>query len=222
MTLTPELAGWRKAQRQILLARRLKTSPQDHARWSTLIEAQLRAALPFGRSWVVGLCWPFQAEFDARPAAEYFRSLGAQLALPWVVAKGQPLKFLEWWSGAPMRTGLYDLPIPDTTVRLRPDVLLVPPVGVGDRGDRLGYGGGFFDRSLAALDPRPITVAHAFELSRIPTTYPQPHDILMDFVVTEAGIQAAVPSGLKTVSIEECRRLVDELAAARGLPLKLL
>jgi len=222
MALTPELAGWRKAQRQALLARRLAASPEDHARWSALIDAQLRALLPVGPSWVMALCWPFQAEFDARPVAEYFLSLGARLALPSVVAKGQPLEFLEWHPGARMRTGLYDLAIPDTTVRLRPDILLVPPVGIGDRGDRLGYGGGFYDRTLAALEPRPITIAHAFELSRIPTTYPQPHDILMDFVVTETGIQAAVPAGLQKVNLEECRRLVGELAAERGLPLKLL
>jgi 5-formyltetrahydrofolate cyclo-ligase len=117
-----------------------------------------------------------------------------------------------------MASGVYDLPVPAGTDALVPDALLVPPVGIGQQGDRLGYGGGFFDRTLAALEPRPLTVAHAFELSRIPTTYPQPHDVLMDFVVTEAGIQAAVPGGLEAVTAAQCRRRVEQLAARRGLP----
>jgi len=94
----------------------------------------------------------------------------------------------------------------------------VPPVGIGREGDRLGYGGGFFDRTLAAIAPRPITVAHAFELSRVPTTSPQAHDILMDFVVTEAGVEARVPGGLERVTPETARARLLELAARRELP----
>jgi 5-formyltetrahydrofolate cyclo-ligase len=218
MGLTPELARWRKAERQALIARRLAAPAADHARWSAAIESSLRAAFPFGDSWVVGLCWPFQAEFDARPFGAHLRSLGARLALPVVLAKGCPLEFREWWPGAPMASGAYGLPAPHGTAVLVPDALLVPPVGFGQQGDRLGYGGGFFDRTLAALAPRPVTVAHAFELSRIPTTYPQPHDVLMDFVVTEAGIEAAVRGGLEAVSAAECRRRAKRLAAERGLP----
>ncbi|SRR5579871_253853 len=218
MPLSPELARWRKAERARLIERRLAAAPADHARWSAAIDATLRATCPFGAGWVVGLCWPFQAEFDARPAAGFFREQGARLALPSVVAKGQPLEFYEWWPGAPLRTGVYGLEVPDGTERLLPDALLVPPVGIGSRGDRLGYGGGFFDRTLAALAPRPITVAHPFELSRIPSTDPQPHDILMDFVVTEAGVEAAVPGGLEPVEPAEARRRLLALARARGLP----
>ena len=216
--MTPELTRWRKAEREALLARRLAASPADHARWSEAIAAQLRAAFSFGAGWVVGLCWPFQAEFDARPVAAGFRASGATLALPVVIAMGRPLEFREWWPGAAMTTGVYDLPVPVGTAAVVPDALLVPPVGIGGRGDRLGYGGGFFDRTLAALTPRPLAIAHAFELSRIPTTHPQPHDMLMDFVVTEAGIEAAVPGGLERVSVEECRRRAERLAAERGLP----
>ncbi len=218
MPLTPELASWRKAERAALLARRVAASPADHARWSDAIAAHLRAALPFGAGWVVGHCWPFQAEFDARPIAAELRARGALLALPVVIAKGQPLEFRAWWPGAAMSTGVYNLPVPVGTPLVVPDALLVPPVGIGDRGDRLGYGGGFFDRTLAALAPRPLALAHAFELSRIPTSHPQSHDMLMDFVVTEAGIEAAVPGGLERVSADECRRRILRLAAVRGLP----
>jgi len=91
-------------------------------------------------------------------------------------------------------------------------------VGIGSVGDRLGYGGGFFDRTLASLTPKPLSIAVAFELSRVPTTHPQPHDVLMDFVVTEDRLEAAVPGGLETVDAAECRRRVATLVRERGLP----
>jgi 5,10-methenyltetrahydrofolate synthetase len=218
MTLTAELLAWRKAERKRLIERRLAAPPADHARWSAALEARLLAALPFGAGWVVGLCWPYQGEFDARPLAAQLRSRGARLALPVVVAKGQPLEFREWWPGVAMAVGAYELPVPADTGRLVPDALLVPPVGIGASGDRLGYGGGFFDRTLAALEPTPITVAHAFELSRIPTTHPQWHDVLMDFVATEARLEASAGGRLEPIEPALCRSRILELARARGLP----
>jgi 5,10-methenyltetrahydrofolate synthetase len=146
------------------------------------------------------------------------RRRGARAALPVVLGKGLPLEFREWWPGVGMVNGAYDVPVPDGTAALTPDVLLIPAVGIGGRGDRLGYGGGFFDRTLAALSPRPLTLALAFELSRIATSDPQPHDILMDFVVTEAGIEAAVPGGLEAVDAAEAARRAAALVVERGLP----
>jgi 5,10-methenyltetrahydrofolate synthetase len=218
MTLSSELLLWRKAERATLIARRIAAAPEDHARWSAAINRQLEALLPFGAGWVVGLCWPFQAEFDARPIATLLRARGARLALPTVVAKATPLVFREWWPGVAMTTGVYDLPQPDGTGVLAPDALLVPPVGIGALGDRLGYGGGFFDRTLGASEPRPLTIAHAFELSRIPTTHPQWHDILMDVVVTEARIEMQGANGLEVVDAARCRERLVALAKARGLP----
>ena len=95
---------------------------------------------------------------------------------------------------------------------------LIPALGVGSQGDRLGYGGGYFDRTLVALHPKPLAVGLAFELSRIATIVPQPHDVFMDFIVTEAGIEAAVPGGLMKLSAEDSRARLAALAAQRGLP----
>jgi 5,10-methenyltetrahydrofolate synthetase len=218
MSLTPELAQWRKSERATLIARRLAAPASDRAAWSDRIEQHLRVGFPALGGLVVGFCWPFQGEFDARTVVRELRRHGARAALPVVIAKGQPLEFREWWPGVPMLTGAYDVPVPDGTAALVPDALLIPAVGVGDRGDRLGYGGGFFDRTLAGLDPRPLSIALAFELSRIPSSDPQPHDILMDFVITEAGIAAAVPGGLEPVDAAEAARRADALLEARGLP----
>ena len=218
MSLPPELASRRKAERATLIARRLAASAADHARWSARIEGHLRQGFGHLAGLVVGFCWPYQGEFDARPFVRDLRRRGARAALPVVVGKGQPLEFREWWPGVAMANGVYDLPVPDGTALLTPDALLIPAVGIGAIGDRLGYGGGFFDRTLAALHPKPVAVGLAFELSRMATTEPQPHDVLMDFVVTEAGIEAAVEGGLERIDAESCRERVLVLATGRGLP----
>ena len=218
MTLSPELAQWRKTQRNKLLAQRCAASAADHARWSAAIDAQLRQAFALDAPWVVGFCWPYQAEFDARPFATWLHARGVQTALPVVLAKGQPLEFRAWWPGVVMAPGVYDIPVPLDTDVLVPDVLLVPPVGIGPAGDRLGYGGGFFDRTLAAIAPPPITIATAFEISRVSTTHPQAHDILMDLVVTEAGVQGLEGRVLQQLDLAHAAARLQALALARGLP----
>ena len=217
MTLSPELAQWRKALRASLIARRVAASVADHARWSAARESLLMSGFPVLKDLAMGICWPFQAEFDARPLAVKLLGQGARAALPVVIAKAQPLVFREWFPDCPMTQGAYDLPIPDGTPLVRPTALLVPVVGIGKQGDRLGYGGGFFDRTLAALQPQPLSIALAFELSRVETTDPQPHDILMDFVVTECGIQMTVPGGLQMVTPSECAMYAEALVVRRQL-----
>jgi 5-formyltetrahydrofolate cyclo-ligase len=100
---------------------------------------------------------------------------------------------------------VFDLPIPQGTPALRPRALLVPPVGFDAQGYRLGYGGGYFDITLAALEPQPLKIAVAFELSRIDTIYPQPHDIPMDFVVTEERVHRV--EGGRLVAMEDMAHL---------------
>jgi 5-formyltetrahydrofolate cyclo-ligase len=218
MTSVPaDLKNRRNAERAKLIARRLAAPAADHARWSALIEASLRGGFSALEGMIVGFYWPFQGEFDARPFVTDLRMRGARAVLPEVVAKNQPLEFREWWPGVAMANGVYDLPVPDGTSVLTPDALLIPALGVGSHGDRLGYGGGYFDRTLAALQPKPLAVGLAFELSRIATIVPQPHDVFMDFIVTEAGIEAAVAGGLMKVSTADCRARVAEFAAQRRL-----
>ena len=87
-----------------------------------------------------------------------------------------------------MTTGVYDIPIPLDTEPLQPDILLIPLTGFDDAGYRLGYGGGYFDRTVVALTPRPLTLGVGFELSRVSSIQPQPHDQPMDLIVSEAGV----------------------------------
>ena len=101
----------------------------------------------------------------------------------------RPLQFREWWPGVPTAPGVFGLPVPQGTELLIPDLLLMPPVGFDAQCFRLGYGGGYYDRTLAELGGRQVQrIGVAFELNRMDTIFPQPHDIAMDVVVTEAGI----------------------------------
>jgi hypothetical protein len=82
----------------------------------------------------------------------------------------------------------------------------------------LGYGGGYFDRTLEATSPQPLAIGVAFEFAGLPTIRPQPHDVPMDFVVTEAGIYAAKDARLARISAEKCNARVRQLCEQRGLP----
>lgn len=217
MDLSPSAKAWRKDQRAQLLARRAAVCVQDRAAWSAAINALLHEALDLQGSYVLGLCWPYRAEFDGRPLAAHLRARGLRNTLPVVRGPGLPLDFRAWWPGVAMEKGVYDIPVPSSTPILWPDLLLVPPVGVDAQGFRLGYGGGYFDRTLAAFPRKPICIATAFEISRIDTINPAPHDIRMDFVVTETGITQCVADGMQPMDAAQCRATVKRLLWERGL-----
>jgi 5,10-methenyltetrahydrofolate synthetase len=216
MALSQAAHTWRTQQRAQLLAARGAASAQDRAAWSAAINALLNEALDLQASCVLGLCWPYRAEFDARPLAARLRAKGVRSALPLVRGAGMPLEFRHWWPGVAMEKGVYDIPVPRDTPILLPDVLLVPPVGIDAQGYRLGYGGGYFDRTLAAMVRKPVCIATAFEISRIDSLDPQAHDVRMDFVVSETGILQCLPDGMRAVNIMNCRLAVQQLLAERA------
>lgn len=118
---------------------------------------------------------------------------GLRVALPVVVAKGQPLVFRAWWPGAALARGVWGIPYPADGEIIVPDAVIAPLVGFDAAGFRLGYGGGFFDRTLAAITPSPIAIGVGHPIAAIPTIYPQPHDVAMDWIVTGDGNPRACP-----------------------------
>jgi len=183
------LKGWRTRLRAELIARRLAATPEQRAQWGAVIETQLERLLTDVSGKIVAFCWPYQAEYDARALILRFLTRGARAALPVVVAPRQPMVFREWTPETKLVAGVYDIPVPVESPEVLPTVMLMPLAGFDDAGYRLGYGGGFFDRTLAALSPRPSAIGVGFELARVPTIYPQPHDIPLDYIVTELGAQ---------------------------------
>lgn len=192
-----DLKTWRRTLRAGLIARRAAVPAAEHRAWSAAITQSLVEGFPLLGGMSIGFYWPMQGEFDPRFAIRRFRDGGAVAALPVVVQKQAPLQFREWWPGVATGKGVFDLPVPEGTRVVLPQAVLMPPVGFDAHGYRLGYGGGYLDRTLASITPQPLKIGVAFELSRIDTIHPQDYDIPMDFIVTEAGIHEVTPQGLQ-------------------------
>lgn len=213
-----EIKAWRVQQRVALIGRREALSKAERARFNERITAQLEQGFFMLSQAVVGLCWPYRGEFDGRFIARRWRGQGATTALPEVTGKAQPLIFRKWWPGAPMRSGVYGIPVPDATEIVVPDALLVPMNAFDQQGYRIGYGGGFFDRTLAALRPVPLAIGVSFEMLRVETIYPQAHDVPMDFVVTEAALYGRDGGGLAPLGPRQAAERAQRLLAERKLP----
>lgn len=179
---------WRKAKRQVLVERRLAVSVTDRTAHSIQVTATLAEMLDSARDKLLGFYWPFKGEYDPRSLVRSLHGKGVRLALPIVTAKAKPLVFREWSPGQKMSHGIWNIPIPADGGPVFPDVLLVPLVGFDKLGFRLGYGGGYFDRTLATAVPRPRAIGVGFARLEVATIHPQPHDIAMDCIVTEAGV----------------------------------
>jgi 5-formyltetrahydrofolate cyclo-ligase len=183
----PEIRAWRRAERARLVEARMAAPPAERREWGRRIEEGLERLIAERRPRRVGLYWPFRAEFDPRPLAERLRVEGCETALPAVLAPKTPMEFRLWTAESAMETGVYDIPTPRARNILVPELVLAPLVGFDGARYRLGYGGGYFDRTLAALEPRPFAIGVGFELQRLATVHPQPFDIPMNAIVTEAG-----------------------------------
>ena len=216
MTPADPLIAWRQQRRLELLATRQAVAPQVRADWGRAISRALLDGFELLASARLGIYWPIRSEFDPRFVAHHLRQRGATIGLPVVVGKDRPLIYREWHPGTVMREGGMGIPYPAAAApELVPDVVLVPPVGFDPQGYRLGYGAGFFDRTLAAMVPRPLTLGVAFECARMPTIFPQPHDIALDFIVTEAGIQLAGANGLEPITSASANAAALALRQAR-------
>ncbi len=178
---------WRRSERQRLLALRTGASPTVRREWARNIEARLHVLLAERPGIILGVYWPFQAEFDPRPLIDWLIGEGSAVALPAVIDKKGPLEYRAWRPGEPLVDGVWNIPTPEIRDIVVPQAVLAPLVGFDRECYRLGYGGGYFDRTLAALSPRPLAIGVGFELSLLDTIHPQPHDIPMDLIVTEAG-----------------------------------
>jgi 5,10-methenyltetrahydrofolate synthetase len=110
---------------------------------------------------------------------------GSRIALPIVIAKNRPLEFSLWSPGDPLERGVWDMLVPARGTAVQPDVIVAPGVGFDETSHRLGYGGGFLDRTLAAMPRKPQVNGVGYAESRIRTIYPQPLDVPMDLVVTD-------------------------------------
>ena len=189
-----DVAHWRKAERTRLRAARLALSVAERKEIGEALAGYLRQVLQdrFGgaQGKVLSAYWPIKGEPDLRPLMADLHEGGVTVALPLVETKAAPLTFRRWTPETRMVRGDWNIPVPppDAPV-VTPDIALAPLVGWTADGYRLGYGGGYFDRTLAALSPKPFVVGIGINAAQLKTIYPQPHDIPLDLILTEKGVQ---------------------------------
>ncbi len=138
----------------------------------------------------IGAYWPIKGEFDALPALFRWNEADPErrIGLPVIDRDTRQLRFHVWYPGCPMEADAYGIPKPKDTEAFEPQLLLVPCVGFGTKGLRLGYGGGFYDRTLAALQPRPLTVGVGYANGFVPWLEPEAHDVPLDAMLTDEGL----------------------------------
>lgn len=187
--MVPEIAAWRRDERKRLLELRRGLPLSERAALIAPLLDNLRTVLERREFGTLGIYWPIQREVDVRPLAEEIcsRRSGTALALPVVVRKAAPLEYWKWRLGDPMERGFWNIPVPKVRLPVEPDVVVAPLVGFHDH-YRLGYGGGYFDRTLFAARKRPYAIGIGFEMTRVDGFLAQPHDIPMDVIVTDEAI----------------------------------
>lgn len=183
-----DVRRWRKAERERQIANRLAIPAEQRAAMAAGIAAGLETRIGDIGGRLVSFYWPFRGEPDLRPWAETVTARGGRTALPLVVEKGRPLVFRVWRRGDKLERGVWNIPVPAQGEPVYPDIVIAPLVGFDPANYRLGYGGGFFDRTLAAMPKKPLVIGVGYTSSALLTIYPQPHDIPMDAIVTENGV----------------------------------
>jgi len=200
-----QLKAWRKTERNRLIAAREALDAATLERFRLRIDAHLERAFPGLAAAKLAFCWPIRGEYDARHLARTLRGRGALTALPVVVAPRQPLVFREWHPGVRLARGPLDIPYPADSPAVVPDAVLLPMNGWDEKGYRLGYGAGFFDRTLVNFSRKPAVIGVSYELARMETIHPQSWDIPVDWVVTERGVYRRDAEGLAFLGKDQPR-----------------
>lgn len=184
-------SAYRRTLRQQLVERRLALTPERYTLLCATIREQLRSHFAHLSGLRVAFCWPVKNEPDLRPLMSSWLASGAagfSALLPVVSAVDAPLAFRAWTPESPMIEDRYGIPAPAEGAFLLPQALLIPVNAFDAAGFRLGYGGGFFDRTLAALPSSALSIGVGFELARVDSVLPEAHDVRLDAMVSEAGV----------------------------------
>ncbi|WP_332778548.1 5-formyltetrahydrofolate cyclo-ligase [Polaromonas sp.] len=202
--------------RKALIEERLNLP--DRLQRADLLQRVMRIWLVGRSDTVIGAYWPIKGEFDPLPALYRWQEdamlgdiskensaedgldtaqiatesiasrLPRKIGLPVVNKQHKTLTFHAWYPGCPMEEDAYGIPKPKDTEVIVPTLLFVPCVGYGPGGYRLGYGGGFYDRTLATLQPRPVTVGLGYTHGWLPDLEPEAHDIALDAILNDNGV----------------------------------
>ncbi|MCP5198770.1 MAG: 5-formyltetrahydrofolate cyclo-ligase [Gammaproteobacteria bacterium] len=183
-----QVRAWRRRTRALLQGWRAALAADYVERVGRFVRAVVEHQLTEIDGACIALYWPFRGEIDLRPLAGVLAERARDFALPVVANRGQPLEFRRWWPGMRLARGVWDIPVPADGAVVVPDVLLVPLLGYDAAGYRLGYGGGYYDRTLAGPRRPALAVGIGYAGARLETIRPQPHDVPMDLLLTDDAL----------------------------------
>ncbi|WP_420403975.1 5-formyltetrahydrofolate cyclo-ligase [Nisaea sp.] len=182
-----DVARMRRAERERLYALRKAFSPEARAAATEAIVRDLETVTGPLDGLNVSVYWPIRGEPDLRPWMKEAHEAGARILLPVVEQKGQPLAFRRWEPRAKMERGIWNIPVPAARETGLPDLVVSPLVGVDEGCFRLGNGGGYYDMTLARLEPRPRIIGVGLPGCTLKTIFPMPWDVPMDTIVLGDG-----------------------------------
>ncbi|HTQ71012.1 MAG TPA: 5-formyltetrahydrofolate cyclo-ligase, partial [Acidocella sp.] len=177
-----EVALQKATLRRLMLARRESQSPELGHK---LAEHVLASGI-IPKYAIIGGFMPMRGEIDILKLLQALHARGHRLALPETPPPGHALLFRAWTPGAKMLPGRYNTQHPDAPA-LTPDFLLIPLLAFDSRGHRLGYGGGYYDRTLAAL-PHAFRLGCAYAAQAVEDLPTEPTDLPLHAIATEAGV----------------------------------
>jgi 5-formyltetrahydrofolate cyclo-ligase len=181
-----DVKAWRVRARKTLIAGRLSLDRSLRLRRGADATQRLLRNGALKSYPILGVYWPVRGEIDVQELSLDHLGRGGRVALPVVVAKSAPVEFWNWRPGMPMNRGVWNIPVPATREVVELDALIVPLVGFDSKRYRLGYGGGYYDRTLAHARRRPFCIGLGYQMGRLDSIFPQPHDIPMDVIVADA------------------------------------
>lgn len=185
----PQFEDQKAALRIEAFAKRAKIPAADRADAANIASMLFFESVPLEPGQVVAAYWPIRDEIDCKPILTRLVDSGQQVCLPVVMGDAEPLQLRVWEPGQPLYpSGFGTLAPPETAPQAVPDVVIIPLLGFDRLGTRLGYGKGYYDRTLARMKTAPLLVGLAFaaqELDYIPRA---PHDMPLDILVTDAGV----------------------------------
>lgn len=178
------------ALRQEAVARRAALGAADRKAAAAAAAEHFLNGIDIAPDQTIAAYWPIRDEIDCRPILSYLMDNFQSVSLPVIVGDDLPLVFRRWAVGAALYEAGFGTLAPDEAAEPSiPDVMIIPLLGFDSAGNRLGYGKGHYDRTIAAMAKKPLLIGYAFAAQKLPEIPKEPHDVPLDYLVTENGVR---------------------------------
>jgi 5-formyltetrahydrofolate cyclo-ligase len=169
---------------------RAKLGAEERAEAAKLAAAHLFSDVPISEDAIIACYWPIRDEIDCKPVLVHFMDAFRTVCLPVTLGDAEPLEFRVWEQGAQLyEAGFGSLAPAEGAPVVEPDVIIIPLLGFDKHGTRLGYGRGYYDRTVAVMKKKPVLIGYAFGAQELPEIPRDAHDVPMDYLVTETGVR---------------------------------